>query len=62
MLNRNCLTIIIFWYCLFFDSKADDKLETFFNINGKKVLNYVSDKFLSISIDPAVLLAGVSLR
>lgn len=43
-------------------SAADEKNEISCNINGKKAVNVVSEKFLSISIDPAVLLAGVNLR
>ncbi|XP_050310397.1 uncharacterized protein LOC126746276 [Anthonomus grandis grandis] len=35
--------------------------EIFYNVNNLKVLHKVSDKFLSISIDPGVLLAGVNL-
>lgn len=30
-------------------------------LNGKKSLNHVSDKFLSFTIDPAILLSGLNL-
>lgn len=36
--------------------------EDFCSINFKKVVNKVSDKFLSFSIDPVVLLSGFNLR
>nr|XP_001809953.1 PREDICTED: uncharacterized protein LOC100141957 [Tribolium castaneum] len=35
--------------------------ESVFTVNGKKALHTVSDKFLSLSIDPAVLLTGLNL-
>ncbi|XP_044266264.1 uncharacterized protein LOC123012424 [Tribolium madens] len=35
--------------------------ESVFTVNGKKALHIVSDKFLSFSIDPAVLLTGLNL-
>ncbi|KAJ8936769.1 hypothetical protein NQ318_017964, partial [Aromia moschata] len=38
-----------------------EKLETECSINGQRVLQRVSEKFLSISIDPAVLVAGLNL-
>ncbi|CAG9835625.1 unnamed protein product [Diabrotica balteata] len=41
--------------------KAEENLEVSCNINVKKAIQCVSDKFLSISVDPAVLLAGVNL-
>lgn len=36
--------------------------EAFCTLNGKKALHKVNEKFLSISIDPAVLLTGLNLR
>ncbi|KAJ8920301.1 hypothetical protein NQ315_011962 [Exocentrus adspersus] len=38
-----------------------EEVEAFCSINGRKALHRVSDQFLSISIDPAVLVAGLNL-
>lgn len=36
--------------------------DTYFSINGKKSLNTVSEKFISFTIDPAVLLTDLNIR
>lgn len=36
--------------------------EAFCSVNGKKALHKLNEKFLSISVDPAVLLTGLNLR
>lgn len=60
MLRKEVL-LLIFLYS-FHNIRADEKSEYLYNINSKRPINFVSDKFLSISIDPAVLLAGINLR
>lgn len=60
MFSRNIqILILLYIFCII---KADEKSEYTYNINCKRPINYVSDKFISISIDPAVLLAGMNLR
>nr|XP_023024228.1 uncharacterized protein LOC111512356 [Leptinotarsa decemlineata] len=53
----------IYVTCIIFQNVrgAEEKIETSCNINLKKSIQCVSEKFLSFSIDPAVLLAGVNL-
>lgn len=53
---------ILILLSLFYSVKPDEKSEYLYNINCKRPINLVSDKFLSISIDPAVLMAGMNLR
>lgn len=36
--------------------------ETVCTINGRKAINVVNEKFLSITIDPAILLTGLNIR
>lgn len=36
--------------------------ETLCTINGRKAINVVNEKFLSITIDPAILLTGLNIR
>ncbi|XP_028138980.1 uncharacterized protein LOC114333224 isoform X2 [Diabrotica virgifera virgifera] len=56
------LLVPFFCFSLFLvGHKAEENLEVSCNINVKKAIQCVSDKFLSISVDPAVLLAGVNL-
>ncbi|CAH0554437.1 unnamed protein product [Brassicogethes aeneus] len=49
----------IFSFCLIINFCISE--EEFFTINGKKVLNIVSERFLSFSLDPVVLLTGLNL-
>lgn len=60
MLYKKLKILIIF--SLFCNVKPDEKSEYLCNIISKKPINFVSDKFLSISVDPAVLIAGMNLR
>lgn len=53
------LPIILTVFSLIAYTKPED---SFYTVNTKKPLHRVSEKFLSVSIDPAVLLAGVNLR
>ncbi|KAJ8984002.1 hypothetical protein NQ317_006855 [Molorchus minor] len=55
------LIYVIISVSLFNFSNGQEKLESICNINGEKALQRISEKFLSISIDPAVLLAGLNL-
>lgn len=51
------IMLIVFSLIIF--TKTED---SFYTVNTKKSLHRVSEKFLSVSIDPAVLLAGANLR
>lgn len=53
------LPIILIVISLIVSTQTED---SFYTVNIKKSLHQVSEKFLSVSIDPAVLLAGVNLR
>ncbi|CAG9862577.1 unnamed protein product [Phyllotreta striolata] len=60
MSRRKLCCLLIFCY-LQVAHTADENSEISCNINVKKAAQRVSEKFLSISVDPAVLLAGVNL-
>lgn len=53
------LPIILIVISLIVSTQTED---SFYTVNIKKSLHQVSEKFLSVSIDPAVLLAGANLR
>ncbi|KAI4461902.1 heparanase [Holotrichia oblita] len=53
------LQIIVLSICYFFLRINAEELVC--HINGKKSLNFLSDKFLSFTIDPAILLSGVNI-
>ncbi|CAH1170402.1 unnamed protein product [Phaedon cochleariae] len=60
-MNVKLLELCIVFCLLRYVSGVEDEIETSCNINVKKAIQYVGEKFLSFTIDPAVLLAGVSL-
>ncbi|XP_056641700.1 uncharacterized protein LOC130448364 [Diorhabda sublineata] len=53
--------LLLFSSFFLFGHATDEHIEVSCNINVKKPTHCVSEKFLSISVDPAVLLAGVNL-
>ncbi|CAH1991416.1 unnamed protein product [Acanthoscelides obtectus] len=59
MLERRIAVLAIF--ASFLGANSQEAVEVTCHVNGKKSIQCVSEKFLSISIDPAVLLAGVNL-
>lgn len=62
MSNRKVSCLFLFFWVLNFVQSAEENVEVSCNINVKKAVQCVSEKFLSITVDPAVLLAGVNLR
>nr|CAH7757090.1 unnamed protein product [Callosobruchus chinensis] len=59
MLERRLVIFVIL--ASFLGANSQEAVEVTCHVNGKKSVQCVSEKFLSISIDPAVLLAGVNL-